>query len=177
MKTRKAILAALALIGATGVALPASAQQRELCVAMLPFPPVAPATVSRLVVYQAYAVPDVKSDHTLVRYHAQFQNQSSGAVRLTVRPQLAGNFPPGSRWQNPSQTVTLTSYQPVDVVVGILRVPGQINQLSRLPDAWSVVNALTPDCPGRGCGGSVILDRQDLLSGPAVGECQRLCLA
>jgi hypothetical protein len=43
----------------------------------------------------------------------------------------------------------MTSYQPVDVVVGILRVPGQINQLSRLPDARSVVRALTPDCPGR----------------------------
>lgn len=150
MKTRKAILVALALIGATSVALPAAGQQRELCVAMLPFPPAAPATVSRLVVYQAYAVPDVKSDHTLVRYHAQFQNQSSGTVRLIVRPQLAGNFPPGSRWQNPSQTVTLTSYQPVDVILGILRVPGQINQLSPQPDAWSVVNALTPDCPGRG---------------------------
>ena len=147
---KKSLVAALAVMAAFGAALPASAQQRELCVALLPFPPVPPAHVSRLVVYQAYAVPDVKSNHTLVRYHAQFQNQSSGTIRLTVRPVLAGNFPPGSRWENPSHTFTLTSYQPVDVVVGILRVPGQINQLSRLPDAWSVVNALTPDCPGRG---------------------------
>lgn len=149
MKTNRIWLSALAIMGAVGLALPAAAQQRQLCVAELPFPPVAPATVSQLVVYQAYAVPDVKSDHTLVRYHAQFQNQSSGTVRLTVRPQLAGNFPPGSRWQEPSRSFTMTSYQPIDVVVGILRVPGQINQLSRLPDAWSVVNALTPDCPGR----------------------------
>ena len=147
---KKTLMAALALGAVFGGALPASAQQRELCVALLPFPPVHPATVSRLVVYQAYAVPDVKSDHTIVSYHAQFQNQSSGTVRLTVRPVLAGSFPPGSRWVNPSHTFTMTSYQPIDVVVGILRVPGQINQLSRLPDAWSVVNALTPDCPGRG---------------------------
>jgi hypothetical protein len=39
MKTPQVILAALALIGVTGVALPASAQQREFCVALLPFPP------------------------------------------------------------------------------------------------------------------------------------------
>ncbi len=144
----KILMAALALGAVAGTTLPAAAQQRELCVALLPFPPVAPATVSRLVVFQAYAVPDVKVDHTLVSYRAQFQNQSAGTVRLTVRPVLAGNFPAGSRWENPSQTFTMTSYQPIDVVVGILRVPGQVNQLSRLPDAWAVVNALTPDCPG-----------------------------
>jgi hypothetical protein len=78
----------------------AAAQQRELCVGQLPFPPVAPHTVSKLVIYQAWAVPDVKSDHTLVRYRAQFQNQSSGTVNLTVRPQLAGTFPPGARWMS-----------------------------------------------------------------------------
>lgn len=148
MTMKKAALAALALAGMAGVTLPAAAQQRELCVAMLPFPPVPPATVSRLVVYQAYAVPDVKADHTLVSYRAQFQNQSSGTVRLTVRPQLAGNFPVGSRWDPPSQSFTMTSYQPVDALIGVLRVPGQINQLSRLPDAWSVVNGLLPECPG-----------------------------
>ncbi len=109
-----------------------------------------PATVSRLVVFQAYAVPDLKSDHTLVSYRAQFQNHSSGTISLTVRPRLAGNFPPGAPWENPSQTFSLTSYQPVNLVVAILRVPGQINQPSRLPAAWGVVNGLTPDCPGRG---------------------------
>lgn len=149
MKNSRILLSALAIMATAGIALPAAAQERQLCVAELPFPPVAPHTVSRLVVYQAYAVPDVKSDHTLVRYHAQFQNQSSGTVRLTVTPRIAGNFPTGARWVEPTSTFTMTSYQPIDVVVGILRVPGQINQLSRLPDAWSVVNALTPNCPGR----------------------------
>ncbi|MBS7791213.1 hypothetical protein KTR66_14510 [Roseococcus sp. SDR] len=148
MKTSRIVLAALALAGVAGVTLPAAAQQREICVAMLPFPPVPPATVSRLVVYQAYAVPDVRADHTLVSYRAQFQNQSAGTVRLTVRPVLGGNFPVGARWDPPSQTFTMTSYQPVDALIGVLRVPGQINQLSRLPDAWSVANAFLPDCPG-----------------------------
>lgn len=149
MRPRQILLSALAIMGTVGLALPAAAQERQLCVAELPFPPVPPHTVSRLVIYQAYAVPDVKSDHTLVRYHAQFQNQSSGPVRLTVRPQPADSFPTGARWQEPSRTFTMTSYQPIDVVVGILRVPGQISQLSRLPDAWAVVRALQADCPGR----------------------------
>ncbi|MBX9748486.1 MAG: hypothetical protein K5Q68_02615 [Roseococcus sp.] len=149
MKTTRILLSALALMGTVGLALPAAAQQRQLCVAQLPFVPVPPATESRLMIYQAYAVPDVRSDHTLVSYHAVFQNQSAGTVSLTVTPALAGSFPTGSRWTEASRTFTLTSYQPIDVVVGILRVPGQINQLNQLPEAWSVVNALTPTCPGR----------------------------
>lgn len=150
MKLRRIMLSALAIMGTVGLALPAAAQQqRQLCVNQLPFAPVAPDTGTRLVIYQAYPVPDVKSDHTLVSYYAQFQNQSSGTVSVTVTPQIGRGFPTGARWMQASTSFNLRSYWPTEVVVGILRVPGQITQRSNLPDAWSVVNAMTVTCPGR----------------------------
>lgn len=135
-----AVLAAAALLPAA----PALAQGREFCVANLPYPPVPPATQSRLVIYQAYAVPKVGQGSTVFEYHAQLQNQSSGTIRVAVNVANL-TVPPGGRFSAPPQVIRLTSYQPTDVVIATLTVNSQTNTAP--VDPWTVVETLVRSCP------------------------------
>ncbi len=142
---RNMILAVAALAAVASItAAPAAAQQREFCVTRLPFPPVPPATQSKLVVYQAYAVPMVGQTNTVFSYHAQLQNQSSGTVILRVNTANLSNTN-GGRWFSDRQTIRLTSYQPVDVIIAKLEVPGKSNVTP--VEAWNVVDLLVRECP------------------------------
>lgn len=134
-----AVLAAVALHAA-----PAAAQNKEFCVARLPFPPVPPAKESKLVVYQAYVTPNVGMQNTVFDVHAQLQNQSSGTINLRVNTANL-NAPGGGRWAAGQQSIRLTSYQPVDVIVAKLTVPGKTN--TSPVDAWQVVDRLIQSCP------------------------------
>jgi hypothetical protein len=143
MVRKIAFAATLAAVAALHVTA-ASAQSRDYCVAKLPFPPVPPSKESKLVVYQAYAVPMVGANSTVFTYHAQLQNQSSGTITVSVNVANL-SAPPAGRWTAGSQTFPLTSYQPKDVIIAKLTVPGKTNTIP--VDAWNVVDSLVRQCP------------------------------
>jgi hypothetical protein len=136
---KRSILVAAILLPA----IPALAQAREYCVERMPYGPLAPDTRSRLIIYQAYAVPTVRQGSTVIEYRTQLRNRSSGTINVSVNLAIL-TAPPGARFAA-GPAFQLRSNENFDVGVAALIVNGQT---ATVPvEAWGVIERLFQSCP------------------------------